>query len=733
MRTELSGTERASVSASSIEWTAVGVRLVFDVALEAPVRLRSFLPAAAAPAGSAAALAEANAEPAQAQPVDQPLVEVSTIGHGRFPGGFRHVDTVIGMRLRYVRHEESAKGEMRRLEIVQRDAETGLVVTSVFLARGAVAAVQTWTEATVEGDGELTLDFLSSFASGAFLPDSGSPVDDLDLAHGDNDWVVENRWRRDPLRSLGVVRIDRQLQHHQPRSRFATGNRGSWSTGEKLPTAVLLSRTSPYALAWQVEHNGPWGYEVGETRTAAYVVLHGPTDQEHQWTRTISADRPFASVPVSVGVARGGFDEAIAVLTDQRRALRTIRPIDAAMPVVFNDYMNTLMGDPTTEKLLPLIDAAAEDGADYFCIDAGWYAEGHWWDTVGEWQPAASRFPGGITEVIDHIRERGMVAGLWLEPEVIGIHSPLAATLPDEAFFSRGGTRVAEHGRHLLDLRSPAAVRHLDEVVDRLVSDYGVGFFKMDYNTMTGPGSDRGGSSTGDGLLEHNRALLAWLDGIQERHPNLLIENCASGAMRMDYAMMSRLHLQSTSDQQDPVMYAPIAAAAPASLLPEQAGNWAYPRAGMDPELLTLSLVNGILGRMYLSGYLNRMTEAERALVREAVAAQRRVLNGIDRTHPIWPLGMPDWEDRWVALGLASPDGAVRLSIWKRPGDAGLAAEDTIVLPLPALRGRDVAATSFFPAEQAGWDWTWNAEAGELSVTAALPAPTARVLELRPL
>ena len=91
------------------------------------------------------------------------------------------------------------------------------------------------------------------------------------------------------------------------------------------------------------------------------------------------------------------------------------------MPVIFNDYMNTLMGDPTTEKLLPLIDAAAEVGADYFCIDAGWYAEGDWWNTVGAWQPSTTRFPNGLGEVIDRIHSRGMVPGLWLEPEVIGV------------------------------------------------------------------------------------------------------------------------------------------------------------------------------------------------------------------------------------------------------------------------------------------------------------------------
>ena len=35
--------------------------------------------------------------------------------------------------------------------------------------------------------------------------------------------------------------------------------------------------------------------------------------------------------------------------------------------------------------LAPLMAAAPRAGAEYFCIDAGWYAEtgGAWWTTVG--------------------------------------------------------------------------------------------------------------------------------------------------------------------------------------------------------------------------------------------------------------------------------------------------------------------------------------------------------------
>lgn len=689
-----------------VDWVTTGFAVRFRVTADGPVALVSFVPGAGGASAGAGALADGPVDP-------QPLVELTTVGHGRFPGGYRHVDSTISARLRYVSHEESTDGTDLWFRIVQEDAATGLQAESVFRARAGVAAFRTWTEARAER-GEHVVDFVSSFATGAFLTDSGATVDEFTLAHADNDWAAESRWRTDPLRDIGLARIDREAQHHPPRSRAVVQNRGSWSTGEALPIGLLLAPA--YALVWEVEHNGPWLYELGETRRHAYVLCSGPTDQEHQWTTVVAPGRPFVSVPVSVGVA-DSVDRAFGVLTAQRRASRKLRDADLALPLVFNDYMNTLMGDPTTEKLLPLVDAAAAAGADLFCIDAGWYAEGHWWDTVGAWEEAASRFPGGLALVVEHIRSRGMRAGLWLEPEVIGINSALASSLPASAFVHHRGVRVAEHGRHVLDLRSPDARAHLDAVVDRLVGTLGVTFFKMDDNTMTGPWS---------GSVDGGRALLDWLDDVQERHPELLIENCASGAMRADQAMLSRLHMQSTSDQQDPVLYASIAAAAPAAMLPEQAGNWAYPAPSMSDDLFTFSLVNGVLGRMYLSGYLGRMSPAQRAVVSDAVTAHRVVLADVSTAVPVWPLGLPGWEDPWVALGLDVPGGDLYLSVWALPG-----AGASVSLPLPGRAGLSVTVEPLFPTALGAWDVTWDRAAGVLHVVNAGATPTARVLRVR--
>ena len=513
-------------------------------------------------------------------------------------------------------------------------------------------------------------------------------------------------------------------RHRQEgRSSVWRASQGTWSSGRHVPMGALTARGDGRTLLWQVENPGGWRWEVGEHAEAAYIALLGPTDREHQWRQPLEPGEEFTTVPAAVaigaapdGAGGDGFAEAAAAMTAYRRALRRPHPDHTGLPVIFNDFMNTVMGDPTTERLLPLIDAAAEAGAEYFVIDAGWYAsEEGWWDTVGEWEESAVRFPRGLSEVMDRIRAAGMVPGLWLEPEVIGVRSPLADSLPEAAFFQRDGERVVDNGRYHLDLRHPAAVGHLDGVVDRLVADYGVGYFKLDYNVNPGPGTDAGGSP-GAGLLGHERALLAWLDAVLDRHPGLVLESCASGGMRSDYAMLSRMQLQSTSDQQEHHRYPAIAAAAPAAIAPEQAAVWAYPQPEFGQEENAFVLCNALLGRVHLSGNLDRMASEQRAQVAEAITLYKRIRPDIPAAVPFWPLGLPGWTDAWIALGLR---GRARsyLTVWRRPGEESEAGQ---VLVLPHLKGHDAKVSVLFPQNtRAVLDW--RAERGELSVR--LPEP----------
>ncbi|WP_035702065.1 glycoside hydrolase family 36 protein, partial [Glycomyces tenuis] len=533
----------------------------------------------------------------------------------------------------------------------------------------------------------------------------------------------EGRWTRLPLRGPDFPELAEDLTGQNPRGAWAVTSDGTWSTGRHLPVGGVESAKTGLALLWQIEHNGAWRWEIGEDTGGGYVGLSGPTDADSAWTRLLRPGESFTTVPATVA-AGPDFEGALAALTDFRRAARRAHPDNAAMPVVFNDYMNTLDGDPTTEKLLPLIAAAAAAGAEIFCIDAGWYDDsGNWWDTVGEWTPSTTRFPGGLGEVVDAIRGAGMVPGLWLEPEVVGVRSPVADALPREAFLLRHGQRIVEHHRYHLDLRHSAAAAHLDGVVDRLVADFGIGFFKFDYNVNPGPGTDHDADSVGDGLLGHNRAHLAWLDRLLDRHPGLVVENCSSGAMRMDFAMLSRLAMQSTSDQQDYTKFPPIAAAAPIALLPEQAASWAYPQPGMSDEEVAFCLVTGLLGRFYVSGHLNRMNERQRRTVAAAVAAAKTLRASIASGHPHWPAGLPGWTEPWIALGLSGPDDEL-VSVWRRGGPS--ATE----LRFPHLTGRDVTVTTVFPAELPEWKTAWDSSTGTLAVQAGDAETAARTLRL---
>ena len=242
-----------------------------------------------------------------------------------------------------------------------------------------------------------------------------------------------------------------------------------------------------------------------------------------------------------------------------------------------------------------------------------------------------SSLPLRAVEVIDRIRARGMVPGLWLEPEVVGVTSPIATSLPNDAFFVRNGHRLIENDRFHLDLRHPAARAHLDEVVDRLVGNAGHRLLQARLQHQPGPGTDAGGPSLGLGPARAQPRPARLARRRRGRHPQLTLENCAAGGMRVDYAMLSRLQLQSTSDQQDYRRYPPIAAAAAMAIAPEQAASWSYPQPDFSDDAIAYTMSTGMLGRLYLSGHLDRMTPAQLALVREGVAS---VPSTCDRSSP---------------------------------------------------------------------------------------------------
>lgn len=706
-----------------VGWCDSALRALVDVGADGVARLSLVAPA---PRGSGARPDGAATDHELARATGLPLVDVVVAGSGRGWSGRRYADSVVGRRMCYVGHEERDEGPWHELQVTLEDAATGLaaIVHYQFLRDGGV--VRSRTTLSNGGSVPVTVESVTSFLGGG-LAGPGGDLDDVDLLWAENDWLSEARWQTRRFRDA-LPDLNREAHEARSRARFALTSAGSWSSGTFLPMGAAVNRRSGHALVWQIEHNGAWQWQVGEhtgaDAGASYLALLGPTDTEHQWRLVLRPGERFESVPAALAVSNQGFEGAIGRMTRYRRALRRPHQDNRRMPVIFNDYMNTLMGDPTTDRLKPLISAAADAGAECFCIDSGWYAElgENWWDTVGAWVPSRSRFPKGIGEVIELITARGMVPGLWIEPEVVGVRSAVASHLPLGAFFTRAGERVVEQGRYHLDLRHPGAREHLDKVVDFLVGELGVGYLKMDYNIDVAPGTDSGDPAAGVGLLGHNRAFLDWVDALLDRHAGLTLESCASGGMRTDYATLSRFQLHSTSDQQDPLRYPPIAAAAPVAVPPEQAAVWAYPQPEWDDDRIAFTLCSAMLGRVHLSGHLDRMAPAQRRLVAEAVATYKKIRSDLAGALPFWPLGLPRWSDAWVALGMRAV-GTTYVVVWARGrqggnpssnGDGADVVPGEVSLPIGAL-GPDAVAEVLYP--RAGAQARWHPGPGELAVT----------------
>ena len=695
---------------AAVRWETGALTVELSASADRPVSVQAFGPAADVPPPSAAS---------------QPLVELIITGDGRARTTTRFTNSGVGTRLRYREHHAFSDGEQNVLEVVQADPLTGLVVTTRLTASNDVSAARVVTEVTNQGQVPVVLEAVTSFAFGAVIA-PGERTTDLQLHSGTGEQLAENRWTTRPLWSQSSIVDFSSLIHNQPgRGSFEAVGISTWSTARVLPTAALSNAVTGRAFAWQIEHNGGWRWEVDNVRVgegSIAVLMMGPNDIDHHFSQGLAPGESFTSVPVSVAVSGDGFEGAVAALTRHRRWLRRRWRADRRQLLVFNDYMNTLNGDPTTERLLPLIAAAQGVGAECFCIDAGWYDDtGDWWPSIGAWTPSTPRFPdGGLQRVVSAIRDAGMQVGLWLEPEAVGVASPIAAELPDAAFLQRHGRRVVEHQRLFLDLRHPAAQAHLDATFDRLVSEFDVGFFKLDYNVTPGAGTDWDAFSVGAGLLAHNRAYLDWFERLRARHPHLVFENCSSGAMRADFAQLERFDFQSTSDQQDFLLYPVIAAAAPVQMLPEQAGNWAYPQPSMSDEEIAFNLVTGLAGRLYLSGFVDSMSAAQLKLVTDGAELFKTIRSHTASSVPSWPTGLPDWYAPSLSLLLSSPD-KILLYVWQR-------GTDDIRLALGAVVTAEWLVERY-PRRLTPWTVTDEAD-GTIVLRPGVNGPTARIYEV---
>ncbi|KAJ9497073.1 hypothetical protein H2202_007545 [Exophiala xenobiotica] len=688
-----------------IVWRPGPVEVVFAVGNDDIVRI------AAVQNSSSTTGSSPSQDPEHAVPVFG--LRLTGEGNAKFKSHKSMIGSYASERLKYQSHKEGETSSTSTFEISSHDEKTGVTAVANFSTYPGIPVIRSTITIKNTSEEHIVVTQIPSLLAGN-LAGPSKTWSDYTLSSATNSWFREAQWREQSLSTLGLDDygvVELNEGHAATLGSVSLSSRGSFSTSTFLPMGMLKKNDNTETWLWQIEHNGSWKWEIGDFNDRLYLGMSGPTSNDHEWRNKLSPGHSFTTVPVALCLVAGNQDQAFSALTAYRRAMRRKHKDNEKLSLIFNDYMNCLMGDPDEDKVTALIEPVRKSGAEYFVIDAGWYSDDNsWWDDVGLWEPSTVRFPSGFKKLLEKIAAAGMIPGVWLEPEVIGVRSVVGKQLPEDAFFQDNGSRIVEKGRYQLDFRHPAVRERLDKVVDNLVLNYGIGYFKFDYNIEVIRGTDVNTHSTGDAHLAHHRAYLAWVNGLYDRHSDLVIESCSSGAQRLEYAMLGTHSLQSTSDQQDPVRYASIAAAAPTAVTPEQSAVWAYPQPGWSDEKNALTVVNSLLGRIHLSGRLDQLSAAQLDLIYGGMEVYKDIRGHLNTALPFWPIGLPSWRDDWHSLGLATTAGDILLAVWRIKGS------QTCSLAIPQLKGAsNVCADLLYPANFES-QATWNEKTKALDV-----------------
>lgn len=235
-----------------------------------------------------------------------------------------------------------------------------------------------------------------------------------------------------------------------------------------------------------------------------------------------------------------------------------------SLPIIYNSWLYRF-DHFTTEDILTQIPLAADLGAEYFVIDAGWFGKGkNWTISVGDWsENLVTGFAGRMGEVANAVRAHGMKFGLWIEFE--RAHAKSDAIRDHEEYYM---VAHEDTGVRFFDFANPEARAWMLDTVSGLIDQYGVEYIKNDNNV------DMQWDPRHTGYYEYHKGRAAFINALRAKYPNLYLTNCASGGEQMELAAYIRFDSAWPSDNESPYVEMDIYKASLLRLPPQGFERW---------------------------------------------------------------------------------------------------------------------------------------------------------------
>lgn len=179
-----------------------------------------------------------------------------------------------------------------------------------------------------------------------------------------------------------------------------------------------------------------------------------------------------------------------------------------------------------------------------FWLDAGWHQDAadyqygrNWANTTGNWTVDTVRFGKTLRPIADEIHRHGAKFMVWFEPERVVDGTQWAVEHYDWMLrYPKGGNWL------LFDLSNPKACNWLCKDYGDMIEDNGIDYYRQDCNIKPDKYWEANDEKGREGLKEakYVEGLYHFWDYLLQRFPHLLIDNCASGGMRIDWETIRR-------------------------------------------------------------------------------------------------------------------------------------------------------------------------------------------------
>jgi alpha-galactosidase len=386
------------------------------------------------------------------------------------------------------------------------------------------------------------------------------------------------------------------------------GVRSGRSSHGESPIVYFVRESDGYTVIVSPAWSGNWHIDV---LAGGYVSAGIST-----WNLNLAIE-PNETINAPSVVVAAGESKEIA----QRNLQSTIRDnwlprtkTTDSIPVEWNHWWPYEDAEVTQEVIIENAKLSQDMAIDAIVVDAGWFGESkldtNWTDLRGDWSLVnLARFPDGLAKLGESILEMGKSPGIWIELEAVGAKSELRRSLPGAMARDESGLRPDPSyrvGTVSLDpsdpgflgyvcLGSPEGWSHTYNSVKTVVSTMQARWLKMDFNIDPGFGCTRTdhGHGAGDGLLRHYEGLYKLLDQIRSDFPELLIEACSSGGLRVDLGLAKHVHCFFLSDPDYTEHHLQVLWGT-AHMLPPLAilhWPWSWWRNGYEPSQLDWSKV----------------------------------------------------------------------------------------------------------------------------------------------